>query len=410
MIVSSTLKPQFGLLSRPFRSHVIPIAKQTRSPITFSQSRLLQTRTLRERHSGTLKLPDLFERWMSRIPIVHPNYKTVTDQSVEWIAGRSRICGYDRQQIDKLHRVNFGYWPAIMVPDVSEERLGVVADSIVWVFLFDDLLDEGPMRRDYKKRIEYASDMMSVLTNPQPKHTFPPSSQPMKIVLADIYNRLLENSEYPLGATTRWSERLLHYIKSVQSSVIFEPSKGLEDSLRRYMEYKADINGIPPLFSAVELASSLHIPDEVFEHPAMRALERVGQDMETLQAHQLPKNSLYKLTMVSQQNGYHENIIWLLGHHGLSVQESYDEVQVLLRGCFKAWYLALAELPSWGEAVDRDVGRYIRGIENVVLGLAHFSFQTPRYFGCHREEVRRTRELKWSDIEVLYTAFTSERK
>ncbi|CAG8979294.1 hypothetical protein HYALB_00012677 [Hymenoscyphus albidus] len=402
MIASSISKSQFGVLSRPFRSHVIPFAKQTRSPIAFSQSRLLKTITLRERHSETLKLPDLFERWMSRVPIVHPNYKTVTEQSVE-------ICGYDRQQIDKLHRVNFGSWPAIMVPDVSEERLRVVADSIVWVFLFDDLFDEGPMRLDYKKRIEYASDMMSVLTNPQRKHKFPPSSEPLKIVLADIHNRLLENSEYPLGATTRWLDHLLHYIKSLQNLVIFEPSKGLKDSLRRYMEYKADINGIPPLFSAVELASSLHIPDEVFEHPAMKRLERVGQDMETLQAHQLPKNSLITLTMASQ-NGYHENIIWLLGHHGLSVQESYDKVQVLLRGCFKAWYLALAELPSWGEAVDRDVGRYIRGIENVVLGLAHFSFQTPRYFGCHREEVRRTRELKWSDREVLYTAFTSEKK
>lgn len=33
---------------------------------------------------------------------------------------------------------------------------------------------------------------------------------------------------------------------------------------------------------------------------------------------------------------------------------------------YREWYLALVELPSWGERVDSDVQRYIRGIQNVV--------------------------------------------
>lgn len=88
-----------------------------------------------------------------------------------------------------------------------------------------------------------------------------------------------------------------------------------------------------------------------------------------------------------QQNGYHENIIPLLGHHGFSVQEAYNNIQDLLRSCFKAWYLALANLPSWGETTDRDIQRYIKGIEDVIIGLAHFRWLSSPEFRSTNAEI-----------------------
>jgi hypothetical protein len=70
--------------------------------------------------------------------------------------------------------------------------------------------------------------------------------------------------------------------------------------------------------------------------------------------------------------GCPHNIVHLLRHHGLSEQAAYDKVHELLRHCYKQWYLAQAALPIWGERVDQEVQRYIRGIQDVALANTHW--------------------------------------
>lgn len=50
----------------------------------------------------------------------------------------------------------------------------------------------------------------------------------------------------------------------------------------------------------------------------------------------------------------------------MSAQAAFNHIGSMLVSRYREWYLALAELPSWGESVDSDVQRYIRGIQNVV--------------------------------------------
>lgn len=39
----------------------------------------------------------------------------------------------------------------------------------------------------------------------------------------------------------------------------------------------------------------------------------------------------------------------------------------MLRERYRQWYLTMADLPIWGESVDKEVQRYIQGIQDVVL-------------------------------------------
>lgn len=50
----------------------------------------------------------------------------------------------------------------------------------------------------------------------------------------------------------------------------------------------------------------------------------------------------------------------------MSAQAAFNHIGNMLVTRYREWYLALVELPSWGERVDSDVQRYIRGIQNVV--------------------------------------------
>ena len=51
----------------------------------------------------------------------------------------------------------------------------------------------------------------------------------------------------------------------------------------------------------------------------------------------------------------------------MPAQQAFDRVNQLLKDCYRDWYLALADLPQWGEALDAQVQKYIQGVQNTVL-------------------------------------------
>ena len=48
-------------------------------------------------------------------------------------------------------------------------------------------------------------------------------------------------------------------------------------------------------------------------------------------------------------------------------------------------------LPSFGTDIDVGVQKYIYSITQWVIGNIMWSFDTPRYFGVHHDEVKKTR-------------------
>lgn len=50
----------------------------------------------------------------------------------------------------------------------------------------------------------------------------------------------------------------------------------------------------------------------------------------------------------------------------MTSQEAYDQIDVLLHLRYRDWYLAQADLPQWGESMDRQVQKYIRGMEDLI--------------------------------------------
>ena len=65
--------------------------------------------------------------------------------------------------------------------------------------------------------------------------------------------------------------------------------------------------------------------------------------------------------------GVTHNIIALFRDQGLSQQAAYDSVDVLLRQRYRRWYLALSELPVFGEKHDIEVQKYVKSCQDVVL-------------------------------------------
>lgn len=66
--------------------------------------------------------------------------------------------------------------------------------------------------------------------------------------------------------------------------------------------------------------------------------------------------------------GVNHNIIHLFRQDGLSQQQAYDQVDLLIHKAYHAWYVAHSEIPIWGEEVDAQVMLYVKGCQDMVLG------------------------------------------
>ena len=89
------------------------------------------------------------------------------------------------------------------------------------------------------------------------------------------------------------------------------------------------------------------------------------------------------------------NLISVLRHiePSLSVQEAMDKAGSMIVNRYTDFERVRRQLPSWGATIDAQIETYINGLASGIIANAVWSFETPRYFGDEREEVKRTRRV-----------------
>ncbi|KAG1859194.1 hypothetical protein F4604DRAFT_1882736 [Suillus subluteus] len=113
----------------------------------------------------------------------------------------------------------------------------------------------------------------------------------------------------------------------------------------------------------------IDFPDEVVSHPVIMAMEDAVTDYAAwcnIMSHSIDIFSYKKEQLC---NDAYSNVIAVLMHKkglDLAIQRFEDNC---------------ATLPSWGEEVDRQVAIYIQGLQDLVIGMLHWSFDSPCYFG-----------------------------
>ncbi|KAI0787868.1 terpenoid synthase [Fomes fomentarius] len=133
-------------------------------------------------------------------------------------------------------------------------------------------------------------------------------------------------------------------------------------------------------------ALDIDLPDEVVEHPAFMKMHLATVDMVCW------SNDLYSYNMEQAMGHTTNNVMTvLMRHKGLDLQGAADYVGVHYKGLMDTFLEAKRTLPSWGAKIDREVALYAMAMQHWVIGNLNWSFETQRYFGHARHEVKRTR-------------------
>ena len=98
-------------------------------------------------------------------------------------------------------------------------------------------------------------------------------------------------------------------------------------------------------------------------------------------------------------------------YHGHNLQSAVDHVGDLCAKTIDTFSANKEQIPSWGPEIDDMVARYVKGLQDWIVGYVHFplylhygfdilnrslhwSFRTHRYFGTEGTEVKRHRLIK----------------
>lgn len=79
----------------------------------------------------------------------------------------------------------------------------------------------------------------------------------------------------------------------------------------------------------------------------------------------------------------------------ITLQQAADYAGELFQSLLDMFQMNKAQLPSFAtttgvDGVDRDVEKYVHALELAVVGNLCWSFETKRYFGEDKEQVKRT--------------------
>ncbi|KAJ8118391.1 hypothetical protein ONZ43_g3998 [Nemania bipapillata] len=326
----------------------------------------------------SVKIPDLFSSIMSAEPLMNPHYEKVKPQADSWAA---MVYDLDEYMAKRNAKVDFAYMSALWAPHADKEGYRMVVDWNHWVFAFDDQFDEGHLSDDpylAQKEIDAAIAIMSDDHPPITKEM-----NPIQYVFQTLWKRLQERAGPE--QQRRWIENHKDYFTGLLRQVeIQKTQKKL--TVDEYIDFRRQSIGAKSTCTLVEYVHGIKISQSVLDHPSIVECENISAELSFL------VNDLLSLRK-DLELGVEHNLVILLKKHGLSEQEAVNKIEGMLNERYRRWYRALAELPVWGEEVDREVLKYLDVCRNIALGNVYWSYQSGRYLKEEGPKVRATRIL-----------------
>ncbi|MCW3463540.1 terpene synthase family protein [Chitinophaga nivalis] len=257
----------------------------------------------------------------------------------------------------------FSFLAARCFPHSDITHLTTLGRQMLMLFILDDAYSLTTVA-DYENRLERIRSLAA--------------GQPLLPSDNDVLRMQHSvNERFRQTMSTDWANnRVLMRIAEVIEYDLKElpfQLKQTSPTREEYISIREKSVGMLPSVDMVEYTHEFELPWEIIEHPSIKQLAAAScfiiaysNDLFSLYKEQ-EEHDVFNMILVLQQ---HEN--YTPSGAIAAVNEMHDEVIAQ----FKALRHALPDFKEW----NRDVQRYVRGIEDVIIGNYHWSiFDTHRY-------------------------------
>ncbi|CAK5261827.1 unnamed protein product [Mycena citricolor] len=293
-------------------------------------------------------LPDLVSH--CDFPLrVSRHRKQVTGETKQWLFKGDNLTNPKIRE--RFHGLKCGTLTAMCYPDAGCPQLRVCNDFLTYLFHLDNLSDD----MDTHGTQTTADTVLNALYHP---HTDRSQARVAKMT-RDYYKRMVATASP--GTQRRFIETFDFFFQSVTQQAM-DRDAGVIPDLESYIALRRDTSGCKPSFALIEYANNLDIPDEVMEHPLLMSLTEAANDLVTW------SNDIFSYNVEQSKGDTHNMIPVVMSEQGLDLQAAIDFVGDMCKGSIDRFNEDRAQLPSWGEKVDRDVAVYVDGLADWIVG------------------------------------------
>ncbi|KAG9014251.1 hypothetical protein FRB94_013561 [Tulasnella sp. JGI-2019a] len=339
---------------------------------------------IRDDASPEFVLPDLIGYCPFTLH-VNPHYEAASAESDAWFDSFGIHRGSRR---DEFKIAKFGLLTAMSYAQADHAHLRNCCDFMSWLFAFDDLTDDGGLRENIDGMKKAAKIMMDALRNPKTYKT------EFKVgeTLRSFWERASATASE--GTQRRFVETCQLYVNAIYQQVVNRRHDQIP-TFESFIQLRRDTSAVKLVFSLIEYSLNLTLPDAVFDDPIIKSLEQGANDILTW------ANDIYSFN-VEQSKGDTQNLVVIAMHEfGLNIQQAVDHVGSRIRSRIDQYVMEKRLVPSFGSPqIDAQVVTYIGGMEDSVIGVLHWSFDSKRYFGDEHERIKRDRTVTLLPVDT----------
>ncbi|KAK7704485.1 Cell wall endo-beta-1,3-glucanase [Diaporthe eres] len=228
--------------------------------------------------------------------------------------------------------------------------------------------DEGHLKEDPAAAAEEVRETITIMEGGAPRYT--PESNPIRYLFQTCWDRLSAVSSPEMQQ--RWIDQHKRYF--AQLLVQVDQQVG-GDNFKRdvdaYMDLRRGTIGGYAAISLSQYGEDINLPQHVYDHPSLQECMTISSDLVVLVNDVLSYRKDLEL-------GVDHNLISLLMERDyLTIQQAFDKIGDMTNECYRRWYLALADLPSYGEKIDREVMKFVEICRAMAQGNLYWRQVSP---------------------------------
>ncbi|KAG7441671.1 terpenoid synthase [Guyanagaster necrorhizus] len=302
----------------------------------------------------------------------NPHYEEVKAVSNTWFRSLKAF----RPEAQRAYeRCDSSLLASLAYSTATKEHLRTGCDLFHVVFAFDEYTDSAPPEIVR----QYADIVMDAIKNPSKPR---PTDEVVLGVIAQEFWALSVKS-----ASNTSQKHFIEGFGNYVAAVVQEAKDRHHHHIRNvedYFDIRRQTVGAYPSYALLELGYDL--PDEVFNHPIVVALRRLGVDMIILD------NDLASYNKEQALEEYPHNILTsVMNDRNCDLHDALSWVEDRYRLTRNTFLRLWTEIPSWGPETDATASLYLHGLASCVRGNECWNFESGRYFGSSGRAVQQHR-------------------
>jgi len=330
-----------------------------------SSDRALFINTSAKLNSAQIKNHRLFYP-LSWKPDLNPYAPTMNQVMADWLTELKIIKDQETLKIVEEERADiYGGYP---FPSASFEKLtGVTKFLVLWI-IFDDVAIESCDNYWEANNVSIQDYIDAIRGNDLADDT-------------DIFLRAWwEVGQYfAKNMSQKWRDRMANNIAKWLRETIRERETyaalrkcGKLPDLSTYLDIRCTSVGVVETLHLVEYVEDFELPDEVHNHPSIKALHELGTKLIIL------SNDIVSLEK-DMRSGWPNTVNIIQQEYGLTLSEALAQTVELHNDCVSSFIDIESKIPSFGSQIDTFVRAYVKGMRFVVRGIAEFQCGAERY-------------------------------